>query len=42
MSAEQLRGAQLDDHYEMFARLADRVCVNLATLALTFDQRTAV
>jgi len=41
VSADQFR-AQLDDHYEMFARLADRVCVNLATFAFTHDHLTAV
>lgn len=41
VNTDQLR-AQLDDHYEMFARLADRVSVNLATLAFSFDRLTAV
>lgn len=33
---------QLDEHYEMFARLADRLCVNLAAYAFPFSQLTAV
>lgn len=34
--------AQADTHYEMFARSADRLCVNLATFCVPFDQLTAV
>ncbi|GJM19943.1 MAG: glutamine amidotransferase [Phycisphaeraceae bacterium] len=41
VSAEEAR-AQLEAHGEMFSRLADRVCVNLATLAFNFDELTAV
>ncbi|MAY74490.1 MAG: hypothetical protein CMJ31_07275 [Phycisphaerae bacterium] len=29
---------QCDEHYPAFARLADRLCVNIATLAFTFDE----
>ena len=34
--------AQLEEHGEMFSRLSDRICVNLATLAFNFDELTAV
>ena len=30
---------QLDAHYPLFARTADRLCVNIATYAFPFDQR---
>lgn len=33
---------QAEEHDEMFSRLADRVCVNLATLAFTYDELLAV
>lgn len=33
---------QLNEHYEMFARLADRLCLNLAAYAFPFSQLTAV
>ncbi|MEM9558663.1 MAG: type 1 glutamine amidotransferase [Planctomycetota bacterium] len=33
---------QADNHYEMFARLADRLCVNLASYAFPFSTLTAV
>ena len=34
--------AQALEHYEMFARAADRLCVNLATYAFPFTALTAV
>lgn len=34
--------AQALEHYEMFARAADRLCVNLATYAFPFSSLTAV
>jgi GMP synthase (glutamine-hydrolysing) len=33
---------QLDAHYPMFARAADRLCVNIATFAFPFDRLVAV
>jgi len=33
---------QLDGHYAMFARAADRLCVNVATYAFPFDRLVAV
>lgn len=33
---------QLEQHYEMFARTAERLCVNLAAYAFPFSQLTAV
>ncbi|MFT5422981.1 MAG: GMP synthase (glutamine-hydrolyzing) [Phycisphaerales bacterium] len=39
---EDVLKAQLDEHYEMFARLADRLCLNLAAYAFPFSQLTAV
>ncbi|MEO0482693.1 MAG: type 1 glutamine amidotransferase [Planctomycetota bacterium] len=34
--------AEAEDAYEMFARAADRVCVNMATFAFPFDSLMAV
>ncbi len=41
VSPEEAR-AQLEAHGEMFSRLADRICVNLASYAFNFDELTAV
>lgn len=41
VSADVL-SVQADKHYEMFARLADRLCVNLASFAFPFSKLTAV
>ncbi|MEQ8769314.1 MAG: type 1 glutamine amidotransferase [Phycisphaerales bacterium] len=41
VSPEEAR-AQLEAHGEMFSRLSDRICVNLATYAFNFDELTAV
>jgi len=30
--------SQCDEHYAAFARLADRLCVNIATLAFTYEE----
>ncbi|MFG0307180.1 MAG: type 1 glutamine amidotransferase [Phycisphaerales bacterium JB040] len=40
--SEDALNKQLDRHYEMFARSADRLCVNLASYAFPFSQLTAV
>ena len=34
--------AQCDTHYAAFARLADRLSLNIATLAFTFDELLSV
>ncbi len=34
--------AQLDEHYAMFARASDRLCVNIASFAVPFDRLLAV
>jgi GMP synthase-like glutamine amidotransferase len=34
--------AQLNEHYAMFARAADRLCVNIASFAVPFDRLLAV
>lgn len=41
LTLEQLE-AQLEAHYPMFARAADRLCVNLASFAVPFDRLLAV
>lgn len=35
-------GAQVDQHYAMFARASDRICVNLATYAFPYHELLAV
>jgi GMP synthase (glutamine-hydrolysing) len=41
LSLDQLE-AQLDEHYALFARTADRLCVNIASFAVPFDRLLAV
>lgn len=41
LSLEQLE-KQLDEHYPMFSRAGDRLCVNIASFAVPFDRLLAV
>lgn len=41
MTLDELE-TQLDEHYPMFSRAADRLCVNIAAFAVPFDRLLAV